>query len=44
MVTCEEADEFVELIVEWEARGAHGEAVPALVPEMEFQSCEYAPV
>jgi nifR3 family TIM-barrel protein len=41
MVTCEEADAFIELIAEWETCGS---AEEPLVSEMEFAACQYEPV
>ena len=43
MVTCEQPDEFIELIAEWEARGAQVPAPAARAAESEFESCEYSP-
>jgi nifR3 family TIM-barrel protein len=42
MVTCEEADEFVDLIAEWEARGAENKLDTVAEPEPEPASCEMA--
>jgi nifR3 family TIM-barrel protein len=41
MMTCEEADEFIDLIAEWEARGP-GDAPMTMTPEAEFAACEVA--
>lgn len=42
MVTCEEADEFVELIAEWETRGMRKPVAAANDPALEFTSREYS--
>ena len=39
MVTCAEADQFIDLIAEWEARGATREPVEP-VPEAQWEACE----
>jgi nifR3 family TIM-barrel protein len=40
MVTCEEADQFIDLIAEWEARGEGQAPLEMRDPALESESCE----